>query len=123
METVALVLGAIDVTHLVVTLVIGGVIGWVASIVMKTLARKPGDRFPDITALRLALAIVLLSTSLAARASEDAERVVESGEERSRVSRRALPRVLCRRGDVCSDRRQGEETGDERGSTLGERVT
>ncbi len=27
------------------------------------------------------------------------------------------------RGDVCSDRRQGEETGDERGSTIGERVT
>lgn len=39
METVALVLGAIDVTHLVVTLVIGGVIGWVASIVMKTNAQ------------------------------------------------------------------------------------
>lgn len=39
MDVPALVVAAIDVGHLVVTLVIGGVIGWVASIVMKTNAQ------------------------------------------------------------------------------------
>ena len=39
MGNAVLVLAAIDVVHLVVTLAIGGVIGWVASIVMKTNAQ------------------------------------------------------------------------------------